>query len=106
MVDALVSGASAVRRAGSSPVLGTDKSRNPLIFKGCGISLLIFVPRLSPKIIFTEFLSTLTLKFFLKFHLLTSTPAKKRDLSASPKIGLIKSGQKSVNLQSDEKREI
>ncbi len=27
-------------------------------------------------------------------------------LSASPKIGLIKSGQKSVNLQSDEKREI
>ena len=27
MVDALVSGASAARRAGSSPVLGTDKAR-------------------------------------------------------------------------------
>ena len=30
MVDALVSGASVERRAGSSPVLGTDKSRNSL----------------------------------------------------------------------------
>ena len=49
MVDALVSGASAARRAGSSPVLGTVKSRNSLKLKSCGISLLIFVPRLSPK---------------------------------------------------------
>ena len=59
MVDALVSGASAARRAGSSPVLGTVKSRNSLKIKSCGIPLLIFVPRLSPKIIFTDFLSTL-----------------------------------------------
>lgn len=49
MVDALVSGASVERRAGSSPVLGTVKSRNSLKIKSCGISLLIFVPRLSPK---------------------------------------------------------
>lgn len=31
------------------PVLGTVKSRNSLKLKSCGISLLIFVPRLSPK---------------------------------------------------------
>ncbi len=47
MVDALVSGASAARRAGSTPVLGTEKSRNSLKFNGCGISLLIFVSKLS-----------------------------------------------------------
>ena len=40
MVDALVSGASAARRAGSSPVLGTHKSRNSLIIKSCGFFLL------------------------------------------------------------------
>ena len=40
MVDALVSGASVERRAGSSPVLGTIKSRNSLKIKSCGISLL------------------------------------------------------------------
>lgn len=37
-----------------------------MIFNGCGIFLWIFVPRLSPKIIFTEFLSALSLDFFLK----------------------------------------
>ena len=51
MVDALVSGASAARRAGSSPVLGTVKSRNSLKIKSCGISLLIFVPPIVPQII-------------------------------------------------------
>ena len=40
MVDALVSGASVERRAGSSPVLGTVKSRNSLKIKSCGIFLL------------------------------------------------------------------
>ena len=33
MVDALVSGASAARRAGSSPVLGTIRKVNYLFFK-------------------------------------------------------------------------
>lgn len=33
-----------------APVLGTVKSRNSLKIKSCGISLLIFVPRLSPKL--------------------------------------------------------
>ncbi len=47
MVDALVSGASAARRAGSSPVLGTLKSRNSLIIKSCGIFYSIFVSKLS-----------------------------------------------------------
>ncbi len=47
MVDALVSGASAARRAGSSPVLGTHQSRNSLKIKSCGIFLLIFVLLLS-----------------------------------------------------------
>lgn len=55
MVDALVSGASAARRAGSSPVLGTVESRNSLKIKSCGISLLIFVPRLSPKSFLSKF---------------------------------------------------
>ena len=50
MVDALVSGASAARRAGSSPVLGTYKSRNSLIIKSCGISHSIFVSKLSAKV--------------------------------------------------------
>lgn len=49
MVDALVSGASAARRAGSSPVLGTHKSRNSLIIKSCGIFHSIFVSELSTK---------------------------------------------------------
>ena len=47
MVDALVSGASAARRAGSSPVLGTHKSRNSLRIKSCGIFHSIFVSKLS-----------------------------------------------------------
>ena len=55
MVDALVSGASAARRAGSSPVLGTVKSRNSLKIKSCGISLLIFVLLLSSYFNFTDF---------------------------------------------------
>ena len=50
MVDALVSGASAERRAGSSPVLGTLKSRNSLIIKSCGILHSIFVSKLSAKV--------------------------------------------------------
>ena len=50
MVDALVSGASAARRAGSSPVLGTPKSRNSLIIKSCGIFHSIFVSKLSAKV--------------------------------------------------------
>ncbi len=56
MVDALVSGASAARRAGSSPVLGTDKSRNFLKIKSYGISLLIFVLLLSSYLISNAFL--------------------------------------------------
>lgn len=40
MVDALVSGASAARRASSSLVPGTDKSRNLLKIKSCGIFIL------------------------------------------------------------------
>ena len=47
MVDALVSGASAARRAGSSPVLGTDKSRKLLIINSYGIFHSIFVSKLS-----------------------------------------------------------
>ncbi len=58
MVDALVSGASAARRAGSSPVLGTVKSRNSLKIKSCGISLLIFVLLLSSYFNSTEFSSS------------------------------------------------
>ena len=58
MVDALVSGASAERRAGSSPVLGTVKSRNSLKIKSCGISLLIFVLLLSSYFNSTEFSSS------------------------------------------------
>ncbi len=50
MVDALVSGASAARRAGSSPVLGTPKSRNSLIIKSCGIFHSISVSKLSAKV--------------------------------------------------------
>ena len=55
MVDALVSGASVERRAGSSPVLGTHKSRNSLKIKSCGISLLIFVLLLSSYFVFAHF---------------------------------------------------
>lgn len=58
MVDALVSGASVERRAGSSPVLGTVKSRNSLKIKSCGISLLIFVLLLSSYFNFTDFSSS------------------------------------------------
>ena len=58
MVDALVSGASVERRAGSSPVLGTVKSRNSLKIKSCGISLLIFVLLLSSYFNSTEFSSS------------------------------------------------
>ena len=50
MVDALVSGASAARRAGSSPVLGTHKSRNSLTIKSYGIFHSIFVSKLSAKV--------------------------------------------------------
>ena len=59
MVDALVSGASAARRAGSSPVLGTVKSRNSLKIKSCGISLLIFVLLLSSYFNFIGFSSSM-----------------------------------------------
>ena len=47
MVDALVSGASAARRAGSSPVLGTHKSRKLLTINSYGIFYSIFVSKLS-----------------------------------------------------------
>ena len=47
MVDALVSGASAARRAGSSPVLGTDKSRKLLTINSYGVFYSIFVSKLS-----------------------------------------------------------
>ena len=50
MVDALVSGASVERRAGSSPVLGTHKSRNSLLIKNYGIFHSIFVSKLSAKV--------------------------------------------------------
>ena len=50
MVDARVSGARAERRAGSSPVLGTHKSRNSLKIKSCGIFHSIFVSKLSAKV--------------------------------------------------------
>lgn len=50
MVDARVSGARAERRAGSSPVLGTVKSRNSLIIKSYGIFYSIFVSKLSAKV--------------------------------------------------------
>lgn len=65
MVDALVSGASAERRAGSSPVLGTVKSRNSLKIKSCGISLLIFVLLLSSYFNFTDFSSSAKPRFVL-----------------------------------------
>ena len=65
MVDALVSGASAARRAGSSPVLGTVKSRNSLKIKSCGISLLIFVLLLSSYFNFTDFSSSAKRRFGL-----------------------------------------
>ncbi len=38
MVDALVSGASAARRAGSSPVLGTNNSDNSSIELNCKVN--------------------------------------------------------------------
>ena len=47
MVDALVSGASGESRAGSSPVLGTDKSRKLLTINSYGIFHSIFVSKLS-----------------------------------------------------------
>lgn len=63
MVDARVSGARAERRAGSSPVLGTVKSRNSLKIKSCGIFLLIFVLLLSSYFNFTEFSSSAKQEF-------------------------------------------
>ena len=47
LVDALVSGASAARRAGSSPVLGTHKSRNSFKIKSRGIFSFHFFSKLS-----------------------------------------------------------
>ena len=71
MVDALVSGASAARRAGSSPVLGTVESRNSLKIKSCGISLLIFVPRLSPKSFLSKILIPIIFLLCLHFGITT-----------------------------------
>ena len=50
MVDALVSGASAARRAGSSPVLGTHNDRKWLIFNAYGFLMQIFVNHLSTEL--------------------------------------------------------
>ncbi len=48
MVDTLVSGASASRHVGSSPILGTKKERNlPLFFLCLTAPILIFPPKLS-----------------------------------------------------------
>ena len=47
MVDARVSGARAERRAGSSPVLGTDFNRKWLIFNTYGFLMQFFVNHLS-----------------------------------------------------------
>ena len=50
MVDALVSGASAERRAGSSPVLGTHINRKRLIFSTYGFLMQFFVNHLSTEL--------------------------------------------------------
>ncbi len=76
MVDALVSGASAARRAGSSPVLGTVKSRNSLKIKSCGISLLIFIPRLSPKSFLIQKLSPIFSVFLGRWSSITKVSVK------------------------------
>lgn len=65
MVDALVSGASAARRAGSSPVLGTDYSRNSLKIKSCGIFLLFLSTVCLPKFPIPSFFCLHSLKKFL-----------------------------------------
>ena len=94
MVDALVSGASAARRAGSSPVLGTHQSRNSLKIKSCGIFLLIFVLLLSSNSKITFFLSSETPKFYpisalqphriLRFARVTIQRKKRRGRFARP----------------------
>ena len=68
MVDALVSGASAARRAGSSPVLGTNQSRNSLKIKSCGISLLFLSTVCLPK-----FPVRTHLKIFLYAHIISAS---------------------------------